>query len=259
LHRFNSNISLNLLISFGLDDKSGDDDNDDDDDSDDDDENCDLIKDSWGDDVVTGDSELMDVDDVDNDDDIRITKQKLAETIQKGRSLIKLIKRSQIITMFVDNEKQSLNVNQRLITDCISRWNSTYLSLKALLEHKPALLKLFENKRKLPITSKQKEKLYELELSSDDWILFSYLIEIFEPFYQATEYLSGSKYPTIGLALFVIRNLKEYFEKEEDDDPNVVIDLKKFISTSLNHYFDENDKQFQLLMVSDSIYSSEEL
>jgi hypothetical protein len=36
------------------------------------------------------------------------------------------------------------------------------------LEHKQIVLNLFENKRKLPITSKQKEKLNVLELSSDD-------------------------------------------------------------------------------------------
>ena len=205
--------------------------------------------------VVTGDNERMDVDeDYPDDDDTTITQQKLGETIQKSRSLIKTIRRSQILTTFIDDEKKPFDIKKRLINDCISRWNSTYSSLKSLLEHKPVLLKLFENKRKLPISPKQKEKLFGLELSSDDWILLTYLIEIFDPFYHATVYLSGSQYPTIGLAFFVIRNLKEHFEKEEDNDTSVLIDLKKFILKSLNHYFDENDKQFQLLMVSDSIY-----
>jgi hypothetical protein len=119
------------------------------------------------------------------------------------------------------------------------------------------LLNLFENKRTLPISTKQREKLNGLELSSDDWLLFSYLLEIFEPFYQATHLLSGSKYTTIGLSLFSIRFLREYFEKEEENDSSVILTLKKFVLESLNHYFNENDQQFQTLMVSYFLYLSE--
>ena len=71
----------------------------------------------------------------------------------------------------------------------MSRWKSTFLSLQTLVEHKPILANLFENKRKLPITSKQKEKLTSVELSSDDWNILNNLIEIFKPF------LSGNKSP----------------------------------------------------------------
>jgi hypothetical protein len=186
----------------------------------------------------------------DNDEDITITKEKLAKTIQKGRSLIKTIRRSQILTGFINNEKPMFNVTRRLIIDCMSRWNSTYLALESLLEHKPILANLFENKRKLPITSKQKEKLGLLELSSDDWTIFKNLMDILYPFYEATMLLSGSKYPTIGLCLFAIRNIKDFFEKEDDDQSNIFISLKQFILESFNNYFDEEDEQFFLLMVS---------
>ncbi len=76
-------------------------------------------------------------------------------------------------------------------------------------------------------------------------------------FYQATHLPSGSKYPIIGLSLFSIRLLREYFEKEEENDSPVVLTLKKFVLESLNHYFNENDQQFQRLMVSYFLYLSE--
>lgn len=213
-----------------------------------------MITDSWGKDVMVGDGGNGGVgnvlDDDDNDDDA-ITKEKLAETIQKGRSLLKTIRQSQILTSFVNDDRKNYdNIKRRLVIDCITRWNSTYLSLKSLVDHKPVLLNLFENKGKLPITKKQKDKLFGLELSRDDWHLLTFLLEMFEAFYEATCQLSGSKYPTIGLALFMIRSLKEFFEKEDDEDHAIVVTLKKFISRSLNHYFDETDKQFELLMVS---------
>jgi hypothetical protein len=164
--------------------------------------------------------------------------------------LIKTIRRSQILTTFIDNEKKILKITRRLILDCISRWNSTYLALQSLVKHKPALLKMYENKRNLPITPKQREKLNELELSSDDWLLFSNLVELFGPFNEATGLLSGSKYPTIGLCLFAIRNIKDYLETEDENQSNILTDLKQLILEAFNHYFDENNEQQFLLMVS---------
>ncbi|CAF4306140.1 unnamed protein product [Rotaria sp. Silwood2] len=63
---------------------------------DDEEDNQDLITDTWGNDIITGDVDNMNIDEVDNEEHITITKNKLAETIQKGRSLIKVIRRSQI-------------------------------------------------------------------------------------------------------------------------------------------------------------------
>lgn len=196
----------------------------------------------------------MDVDGNDNDNDnnehIIITKQKLSKTIQKSRSLIKTLRRSQILTALINNEKPMFKITHRLIADCMSRWNSTFFSLQTLVEHKPILANLFENKRKLPITSKQKEKLTSVELSSDDWIILNNLIEIFKPFYLATNHLSGSTYPTIGLCLFTLRKIKHFLETNDNGEPDILINLKDLVLESFNSYFDENDEQFSLLMVS---------
>jgi hypothetical protein len=102
----------------------------------------------------------------------------------------------------------------------------------------------------LSIPSKQKEKLTTLELSSDDWMILKSLSDAFEPFFHATNLLSGSKYPTIGFCLYIIHNIKEFLETEEEDQSNVSICLNKLLLDSLNHYFNENDKQYFLLMVS---------
>lgn len=217
-------------------------------------ENNDLITDSWENEVIVDGTGNMDTDSNDAEADLAVTKQKIAETVQKGRSLIKLIRRSQILTSFVNDDKKNYDVKLRLALDCLSRWNSIYSSLKSLVEHKPTIINLFENKRTLPITKKQKDKIFGLELTSDDWNLFSYLLEIFEPFYEVTRELSGSKYPTIGLALYMIRSLKDFFDEKNDEDPSIVVALKKFSVDSLNHYFNEQDQQFELLMASSFVF-----
>ncbi|CAF1473933.1 unnamed protein product [Adineta ricciae] len=149
--------------------------------------------------------------------------------------------------MFIDNEKKLAKIKRRLYIDCMTRWNSTLVALQSLVDHKPVLISLFENKGQLPLTSKQKEKLGLLELSSDDYTIFNILIEIFQPFYHATNLLSASKYPTIGLCLLVIRELKEHLEKEENNDSNLLISLKNFILESFDNYFAENGNQHFLL------------
>ena len=174
-----------------------------------------MITDTWGKEAITSDSDDMDIDDNEDEETTVISKEKLAKTIQKARSLVNVLQRSQILMMSINNEKKINNVKCQLISDCITRWNSAYLSLKNLLDHEPILLALFENKRKLLITSKQKEKLGLLELTKDDYLILKDVLKAFEPFYDATDYLSGVQYPTIGLCLFTIRNLKDFLEKKK--------------------------------------------
>ena len=52
----------------------------------------------------------------------------------------------------------------------------------------------------------------------------------------------------------MIRNLKEFFSEKDDEDSAIVVALKKFSLDSLNHYFNENDQQFELLMVSSFVF-----
>ncbi|CAF1690006.1 unnamed protein product, partial [Adineta ricciae] len=96
----------------------------------------------------------------------------------------------------------------------------------------------------------QKEKLSLLELTSNDWIIINELVHLLEPIYNATEYLSGSKYPTIGLALFTLRGIKEFLEDDDyDDKTDVFIILKNYFLDAFNIYFNENDDQYNLLTV----------
>ena len=79
------------------------------------------------------------------------------------------------------------------------------------------MLNLYRNKGKLPITTKQEEKLTILEISSDDWTLINNLLDVLELLFEATNLLSGTQYSTIGLSLFAIKSTKEYLENEDDD------------------------------------------
>ena len=71
----------------------------------DDEENQDLISDIWANDLITDDVENMDDDQADEEENIAITEENLAKAVQKARSLIKIIRRSQILMMFINDKK----------------------------------------------------------------------------------------------------------------------------------------------------------
>ncbi|CAF1194026.1 unnamed protein product [Rotaria sordida] len=122
--------------------------------------------DTWDKKVLTIDVENMEVDEDNNEQNIVIKKENLAETVQMDCSLTKTIRCSQILIMFINNEKK-LKTTRQLINDCICK-------------HKTIMLNPFESKGKLPIASKQKEKLTLLEISSDDWMIIINLMNMFE-------------------------------------------------------------------------------
>ena len=76
------------------------------------------------------------------------------------------------------------------------------------------------------------------------------MIYYIESFFEATNLLSGTQYPTIDLSLFAIKSIKEYLENEDDDQSDILRTLKLFILQSLNEYFDERDPQYSTLLVS---------
>ena len=228
------------------------------DDDDDDGMDDDLIRDNWCDDIITEDEsnggDDRDQPDVENyphsEETSNISKEMIALLVQKCRILIKTINHSHILTMFTNREREILQIKRRLVHDCMTRWNSTFYLLESLIQNKPVLLKLFANKHKLSISSNQQKILGFCELSSDEWTRLSHLLHVLKPFREATELLSGSKYPTIGLCLFAIRTIKDYLEVKLHDESNVSVRLKNFLLESTNRYFNEDDEQYHLLKVS---------
>ena len=86
-------------------------------DEEDEEENQDLISDAWGDDVMTATEDTMEINDGHNLHDSILTKEKLTEIMQKSRSLIRMARRSQILTRFINSCKKALGITEQLTND----------------------------------------------------------------------------------------------------------------------------------------------
>ena len=154
---------------------------------------------------------------------------------------------------FIKEIKQPLGVNRQLVLDCITRWKSTHYMTETFLLHKRVLLTLFDQKRLSPITKKQRDKLTDLEFSTDEWEIRPILCRVLKSFSDATTFLSGSKYPTIGLYLITIRTLQEYLERDNSNENPSIGKMRALLAATMQHYFDPNTEQFRSLKVSESV------
>ncbi|CAF3333829.1 unnamed protein product [Rotaria socialis] len=101
---------------------------------------------------------------------------------------------------------------------------------------------MFKSKGSLGLTLKQRLKSTSIELSTDQWDLLELIISILEPFYSATKVLSNRSYPTIGSALYIIRGLEEYLQKEENNP--LFNSLKTLVFIKFRHYMFGGMDQF---------------
>lgn len=81
-----------------------------------------------------------------------------------------------------------ISSTKKLVLDCKTRWNSTYLMLQSALVYRDVFSRL-----------KLREPLYKCLPSEDDWTIAMDMCERLELFYSVTEIFSGTRYPTANL------------------------------------------------------------
>ena len=101
--------------------------------------------------------------------------------------------------------KKTLDV----IKDVDTRWNSTFHSIERLVLLKPAIMQLYStlNNHTLREVRKGAETMRSFLPSEEEFELLKELVVILSPFDEATEFLSGSKYPTLGFMTPMLEEL----------------------------------------------------
>ncbi|CAG8547402.1 6801_t:CDS:2, partial [Scutellospora calospora] len=100
------------------------------------------------------------------------------------------------------------------IFDCNTCWNSSYLAWTRLIQIKAYIELLITD---LITHDKAEERkdgklLKEINLTNSEWDLLKELLQVLDPFEEATRYLGGSYYSTYSFIYAVIEKLKEFFK-----------------------------------------------
>ena len=91
-----------------------------------------------------------------------------------------------------------------------------------------------------------------MELDQDDWKMLELIEFVLKPVVHATQLVSGSKYPTIGISYFVIFQIREFLEDVSDysvNDSKILHYLKSLILKQVQKYFFDNYAQLKIMKV----------
>lgn len=174
-------------------------------------------------------------------------QKSIGTVMNKCRSVVKMINKSSNLTGYVDRLKVAHKVRHHLSIDCKSRWDSTKLMLKNMLKFKPLIVHLHSAKHDLPLTINRKQKLANLELTSDEWRMIASIGQILTPFDNATKLMSGQKYVTIGTALFAIRKIKIFLESYVENN-QFINTIKNDLLEQMIKYIDDDTEQLELII-----------
>jgi len=100
-----------------------------------------------------------------------IEQDALRKCIYKCRELVKMIRKSTILIGFIDQWKKDYNVKSTLNLDSRSRWNSTLFLIETIIEHRMVIIRLMAEKYELELKKKQTNKLIDLEITKEKWML----------------------------------------------------------------------------------------
>ena len=120
-------------------------------------------------------------------------------------------------------QKQLDLPSHSLIQDVVTRWNSTLDMVSRLCEQQAAIAAVLHGKRDL----------YHLELSPHEWHTLEDLVKLLEPFKNATEIMSGQKYPTLSCLGPILADLQEKIQVNPLDS-KAMKDAKEAMRTDLS-------------------------
>ncbi|CAG8522233.1 14764_t:CDS:2, partial [Cetraspora pellucida] len=151
-----------------------------------------------------------------NGSNVRSTVQqmglkKVDEIISKCKALISILSKEKKHRQLCEAQLQitpELKEPLDVIKDMNTCWNFTLYAIEHLVYLKPAIIQLYSTLTNLTIRKVRKgaETMGSYIPSSEEFELLEELIEVLSPFDEATQFLSGSKYPILG---FIIPILKE--------------------------------------------------
>ena len=135
--------------------------------------------------------------------DLIKTDEGLGENLKIGNDIVAFYRRSHVGLRNLNKNQRELGLlEEKLHPAVATRWESEYLKEKKLIGNKrPLALSLGETKYASRIRS------------TNQWTHVEEFVAVMEPFFQATEKMSGERYPTLSCAIPVIYSLQESVRK----------------------------------------------
>ena len=149
------------------------------------------------------------------------------------------------------NMSEDNQIKHSLIPDVRTRWDFTYKMLESLNLHRRIIMEILQRKASWRIARKQQHRLTSLELTSDGWYTIELLIKVLKLIYAATEAVSGSRYPTIGITFYLFRRLeKDFLSSIVPDDDSLLDNMKAcLLNVMIDNHIVQDPLQTKTIIV----------
>ncbi|KAK4269452.1 hypothetical protein QN277_022606 [Acacia crassicarpa] len=162
------------------------------------------------------------------------------EALYKIRESVKYVRASDArMIKFQDCVEQAgIDTSIGLRMDVSTRWNSTYLMLESALKYEKAfdILQVLDRN-------------YKHILSQEEWRRGERICEFLEPFYDTTNMISGSSYPTSNLYFMQVWKIECILNENLCSDDDVIRDM----SMRMKEKFDKYWKQYSVVLAFGAI------
>ncbi|CAG8618126.1 14023_t:CDS:1 [Cetraspora pellucida] len=132
---------------------------------------------------------------------VNLGLKQVDELISKCKTLVSILSK--------EKKRKQLKKPLNVIKDVDTRWNSTFYSIEHLVYLRPAIMQLYLtlNNHTLREVRREAETISSFLSSEEEFELLEELIVILSPFDEATQFLSESKYPTLGFMTPMLEEL----------------------------------------------------
>lgn len=161
--------------------------------------------------------------------------------IDKCSNIVGHFKHSNVAMNALSNKQSQLGLEKhKLVQSVKTRWNSTFLMLKRLIEQREAVIGVLSDR-----TVTTRNQAGQLMLSEDEWTLIENIANVLQPFELVTTLLSSDSQPTISIVMPILQSLVQNFlSKTNDEDTDDVTRMK-------NQLLQEMRSRFKDVLCSD--------
>lgn len=158
---------------------------------------------------------------------------RVQRVLGRCRKLVEHFNKSSKQTYKLREKQEMLQLpKHRLIQECITRWGSTLHMIERLMEQQAAIAAVL-----------MEGNMRHLIPESSEWTLIEQLVDILLPFQQATEAMSGVKYPTVSTVTPLLYKLLHKTLLITETDSGVIKEVKIAINRDLKERFQSSEVQ----------------